>query len=157
MHVPLSPGQIAEVSVDAVDWLQAAARALNSGYLVTIDYGDIAPHLYGEDRRTGTLRAFHKHRLAPSLLQRAGEQDITSSVNFTALMEYGRDAGLETLSFERQSAFLLRMGLIDRIAAIASQTDDPTTDLKSRLAIKNLFVPGGVSDNFRVLIQTKTK
>jgi hypothetical protein len=34
----------------------------------------------------------------------------------------------------------------------ASETGD---DLKSRLAIKNLFVPGGVSDNFRVLIQRK--
>ena len=155
MDVQLSPGQIAEVSLDAVDWLHAAARILNSGYLVTVDYGDIAPHLYGEDRRTGTLRAFHKHSLAPSVLERVGEQDITSSVNFTALMEYGSDAGLETVSFERQSAFLFRMGLIDRIAALASQTDDPTADLKSRLAIKNLFVPGGASDNFRVLIQSK--
>ena len=155
MGVPLSPGQIAEVNLDAVDWLQAAARILNSGYLVTVDYGDIAPHLYGEDRRAGTLRAFHKHSLAPSVLDRVGQQDITSSVNFTALIEYGRDAGLETLSFERQSAFLFRMGLIDRITALASQTADPTADLKSRLAIKNLFVPGGASDNFRVLIQSK--
>jgi len=25
--------------------------------------------------------------------------------------------------------------------------------MKDRLALKNLFVPGGVSDNFRVLVQ----
>jgi SAM-dependent MidA family methyltransferase len=153
--VLLSPGQVVEVNLDAVDWLQAAARILHSGYLVTIDYGDIAPHLYGEDRRGGTLRAFHKHALAASVLERAGEQDITASVNFTALIEYGQDAGLDTISFERQSAFLVRMGLIDRIAAMSSQQDDGPTDLKSRLAIKNLFVPGGSSDNFRVLIQSK--
>jgi SAM-dependent MidA family methyltransferase len=153
--VPLSPGQVLEIGLDAVDWLKAAARVLNSGYLVTIDYGDIAPHLYGKDRRGGTLRAFHKHALAASVLERVGEQDITSSVNFTALMEYGRDAGLETMSFERQSAFLVRMGLIDRVAVMESETGDPTADLKSRLAIKNLFVPGGASENFRVLIQSK--
>jgi SAM-dependent MidA family methyltransferase len=152
---PLSPGQVLEISLDAVDWLKAALGVLNRGYLVTIDYGDIAGHLYGEDRRGGTLRAFHKHALAASVLDRPGEQDITASVNFTALMEYGRDAGLETLSFERQSAFLVRMGLIDRIVAMGSETDDPTAGLKSRLAIKNLFVPGGASDNFRVLIQRK--
>jgi SAM-dependent MidA family methyltransferase len=155
MNVALSPGLVAEVSLDAVDWLKAAASVLNNGYLVTVDYGDIAPHLYGEDRRDGTLRAFYKHALAPSVLERPGEQDITSSVNFTALMEYGRDAGLETVSFERQSAFLFRMGLLDRIAAMGSQTADPTADLKNRLAIKSLFVPGGSSDNFRVLIQQK--
>jgi hypothetical protein len=27
--------------------------------------------------------------------------------------------------------------------------------LKERLAIKNLFVPGGMSDNFRVLVQKR--
>ena len=157
MGVDLSEGQVVEVNLDAVDWLGALAARLGMGYLVTIDYGDIAPHLYGRDRRRGTLRAFHKHAIAPSVLERAGEQDITASVNFTALMEYGRDAGLETISFERQSAFLVRMGLIDRIAAMGIQPDENLTDLKDRLSIKNLFVPGGASDNFRVLIQRKQR
>jgi len=156
MDVPLSDGQIVEVNLDAVDWLRAVTARLNSGYLVTIDYGDIAGHLYGQDRRRGTLRAFHKHAIAPSVLDRVGEQDITASVNFTALMEYGLDAGLDTISFERQSSFLIRMGLIDRIAAMRTQAEEDLTDLKDRLAIKSLFVPGGASDNFRVLIQRRS-
>ena len=155
MDVDLPEGQVVEVNLDAVDWLRAITGVLSTGYLVTIDYGDIAGHLYGQDRRRGTLRAFYKHAIAPSVLERVGEQDITASVNFTALMEYGRDAGLETISFERQSAFLVRMGLIDRIAAMAIQPEEALADLKDRLAIKNLFVPGGASDNFRVLIQRK--
>jgi SAM-dependent MidA family methyltransferase len=154
MNVPLSVGQVVEVNLDGVNWLLAVARVLNSGYLVTIDYGDIAQHLYGPDRRRGTLRAFREHTIAASVLEHAGEQDITSSVNFTALMEYGRDAGLETVSFERQSAFLVRLGLIDRLARVEMHAD-VVTDVKNRLAIKNLFVPGGASDNFRVLIQRK--
>src|SRR5262249_30914202 len=154
MGAQLSAGQIVEINLDAIDWLQAVARPLSAGFLVTIDYGDIAQHLYGQDRRGGTLRAFHKHALAATVLERVGQQDITSSVNFTALMEYGRDAGLETLSFERQSAFLIRLGLIDRIAALETPADI-VAGLKDRLAIKNLFVPGGSSDNFRVLIQRK--
>jgi SAM-dependent MidA family methyltransferase len=154
LGVPLAPGQVIEVNLSAIDWLNAVGRILANGYIVTIDYGDIAQHLYGGDRRRGTLRAFHEHALASSVLDLVGEQDLTSSVNFTALMEYGRDAGLETVSLERQSAFLIRMGLIDRIARMAAETGARAA-LKDRLAIKNLFVPGGASDNFRVLVQRK--
>jgi SAM-dependent MidA family methyltransferase len=152
----LSEGQIVEVNLDAAEWLRAVARILETGYLVTIDYGDVAGHLYSQDRMHGTLRSFYKHALAPSVLDRPGVQDITASVNFTALMEYGRHARLETVSFERQSAFLIRMGLIDRIAAMEMKAD-PMTDLRDRLAVKNLFAPGGSSDNFRVLIQRKLR
>ncbi len=74
-------------------------------------------------------------------------------MNFTALIEYGRDLGFELVSYERQTAFLTRMGLIERIAAEHDASD--SLDLKERLAVKNLFVPGGVSDSFRVLIQRR--
>jgi SAM-dependent MidA family methyltransferase len=121
---------------------------------VTIDYGDLAPLLYAADRAQGTLRSFYRHRLVHSPLERVGEQDITSSVNFTALIESGRDCGLETLSYERQTAFLLRHGLIERITAM-HKPDETLENVKARLAIKNLFVPGGASDNFRVLVQKK--
>ena len=154
MKVKLSEGQVIEINLDAIDWLGRVAAAIGSGYLVTIDYGDVAEHMYGPDRKMGTLRSFYKHRLTDSILERVGEQDMTASVNFTSLIEYGRDFGLETVSYERQTAFLMRRGLIERIANMQSAGGD-IDDLKERLAIKNLFVPGGVSDNFRVLIQKK--
>ena len=154
MKVKLSEGQIIEINLDAIDWLGRVASSIESGYLVTIDYGDVVEHLYGPDRTTGTLRSFYQHRLIDSVLERIGEQDMTASVNFTSLIEYGRDFGLETLSYERQTSFLMRRGLIERIANMQSASG-AVDDLKERLAIKNLFVPGGVSDNFRVLIQKK--
>ena len=153
MQVSLSEGQIIEAGLDAIEFLARVSLAIGRGYLITIDYGDVAGHLYSPERRLGTLRSFYRHRLIESPLERAGEQDITASVNFTALIEYGRQLGLETISYERQSAFLFRMGLIERIAAMGESRSPG--DLKSRLAIKSLFVPGGVSDNFRVLIQRK--
>jgi SAM-dependent MidA family methyltransferase len=150
----LLEGQIVEVNLDALDYLKRAANAINEGYAVTIDYGDLAAHLWSADRAEGTLRSFYRHRLSGSPLERPGEQDITASVNFTALIEYGRDFGLEKVSYERQSSFLIRMGLIDRVGEIYAGSD-AVDDLRERLLIKNLFVPGGVSDNFRVLIQKK--
>jgi len=154
MKVSLAEGQIIEVNLDAVDWLERLAGVLLAGFLITIDYGDIAAHLYAPDRPKGTLRCFYKHQLLDSPLERIGDQDLTASVNFTALMEYGKAAGFETVSYERQSAFLMRNGLIDRISAMHGGSGS-VEDLKERLSLKNLFVPGGASDNFRVLIQRK--
>ena len=102
----------------------------------------------------GTLRCFHQHHLIDSPLDRMGEQDMTASVNFTALIDYGRDFGFQLVSLERQTAFLVRMGLIDRIAS-GHEPGRSLDDLRERLAVKNLFVPGGISDSFRVLVQRR--
>ncbi|HJQ24377.1 MAG TPA: SAM-dependent methyltransferase [Blastocatellia bacterium] len=152
--VTLAENQVVEVNLDALAWLAQVSRATARGFLVTIDYGDVAAHLYAGDRMHGTLRSFYRHQLIDAPLARIGEQDLTASVNFTALIEHGRDCGLATVSYELQTAFLLRHGLIERIAAMHSDSET-LTDVQARLAIKNLFVPGGASDNFRVLIQKK--
>ena len=128
---------------------------IEQGFLVTIDYGDLAAHLYAPDRRNGTLRCFQKHTLTDTPLERIGEQDITASVNFSALIDYGEESGFEKLSYERQTNFLFRHGLIERIAAM--EHNGTMDNLQDRLAIKNLLVPGGVSDNFRVLVQQKIR
>lgn len=154
MAARIGEGWTVEINLDAIDWLERMSRAIEKGYLVTIDYGDVAGHLYAPDRREGTLRSFSRHRLVDSLLDQVGEQDITASVNFTALIEYGRDAGFETVSYEWQSGFLLRSGLVEIIAA-QEYENDSVEAMKERLALKNLFAPGGVSDNFRVLIQRR--
>lgn len=152
--ITLRQGQIVEINLDAVDWLTRMTNALERGLLVTIDYGDTAQQLWTPDRKSGTLRSYYRHRLIDSPLERVGEQDITASVNFTALIEYGRELGFELVSYERQTAFLTRLGLIERIAS-RHDPSESLDDLRERLAVKNLFVPGGVSDSFRVLIQRR--
>jgi SAM-dependent MidA family methyltransferase len=148
-------GQILEINLEAIDWLAALGRSIKRGFLVTIDYGDLTAQLYGPDRRAGTLRSFYRHQITDSPLERIGEQDITASVNFTALIEYGRDFGFEAVSFEPLYSFLARMGLAERIAALDSLAKNSIGDIKDRLALKSLFVPGGITHNFRVLIQRR--
>lgn len=152
--IRLREGWTIEINLDVIDWLARMSRAIERGYLITVDYGDVVGHLYSAERRDGTLRSFRNHRLIESPLEQVGEQDITASVNFTALIEYGGDAGFEMVSYERQSGFLFRNGLVEIIAA-QEYEKDTVEDMKERLNLKNLFVPGGVSDNFRVLIQRR--
>jgi SAM-dependent MidA family methyltransferase len=147
--------QVIEINLAAIDWLEHLSEILKQGFFMTIDYGDLAAHLYSPDRREGTLRCFYKHTLTDSVLARIGLQDITASVNFSALIDYGKDYGFEKVSYERQTNFLFRFGLIERIAAM--ENAGTLDNLKDRLAIKNLLAPGGVSDNFRVLIQKRVR
>jgi SAM-dependent MidA family methyltransferase len=146
-------GQMIEINLDAIGWLARIAHLIEKGFLLTVDYGDLAHHLYSMERREGTLRCFYQHTMTNDPLIRVGEQDITATVNFSALIDYGADYGFKKVSYERQTNFLFRHGLIERIAAM--EATDTLDNLQQRLAIKNLFVPGGVSDNFRVLIQRK--
>jgi SAM-dependent MidA family methyltransferase len=146
--------QVIEINLEAIGWLETLAAAIAKGFLITIDYGDVAAHLYSPERRQGTLRCFYRHTLTHSSLERIGEQDLTASINFSALLDYGKEVGFAKVSYERQTHFLFRHGLIERIAAMEQAAT--IENLKDRLAIKNLLAPGGVSDNFRVLIQKKS-
>jgi SAM-dependent MidA family methyltransferase len=147
--------QLIEVGLDAVRLLSQISKMVHRGYVLTIDYGDLADHLYSQNRRSGTLRSFFRHTLVESPLTQVGEQDITASVNFSALIEYGSEVGLEPLSYERQVDFLTRNGLIEELAAMDFKHGGSVDALRERLAVKNLLVPGGISDNFRVLVQKK--
>ena len=127
----LAEGQTAEVNLDAGEWLRRAAASIGRGFVVTVDYGDDAAGLYGAPhRREGTLRAFRRHALTQDVLGDPGEQDLTTTVNWTQLVIEGETAGLKTLSLERLDAFLLRAGLVEQLelesarAATEADVDD---------------------------------
>lgn len=148
-------GQVAEVNLSAVHYLRQAASVLREGYVVTIDYGDVRPHLYGTARRQGTLRCFYRHSLTDDPFVRIGQQDITASVDFTLLMEAGEWVGLQTVEFKHQRQFLLEQGLIDRLRQMDTAGSHSLAHLKSKLAAKHLLMPGAMGDHFKLLIQRK--
>ena len=63
-----------------------------AGFILTIDYGDTARKLYIRHRHRGTLACYFHHQLTDRPLAKLGEQDITAHVNFTALINEGRQA-----------------------------------------------------------------
>jgi SAM-dependent MidA family methyltransferase len=86
----------------------------------------------------------------PSWLLNPGEQDITAHVDFTSVKAAAAAAGLTTLGFLDQTYFLL-----------ALLTEGPQGDLenpenlKHRLALKTLLMPGGLGSSHKVLLLGK--
>ena len=84
MPVSLAEGQIAEVNLELRKWIGTAAEALGRGYLVTVDYGATAAEILSASAHpAGTLRSFSRQQFVDDLLATPGEQDITSSVNWS--------------------------------------------------------------------------
>ena len=61
-HVDLPDGFCTEVCLDALEWFENISRVLNSGYIVTIDYGYLLDELVQQQRTLGTIRCYYNHR-----------------------------------------------------------------------------------------------
>jgi SAM-dependent MidA family methyltransferase len=156
LGVTLEEGQVAEVNLEVSDWLARAARSVGSGFVVTVDYGDEAASLYGAPhRRGGTLRAFRGHELIEDVLRDPGGQDLTTTVNWTQVVNEGRVAGLKTLTLERLDAFLLRAGLVEQLELESERAESDAEGAALRLGAREMILPGGMASHFQVLVQQK--
>ncbi|MGB7923170.1 MAG: SAM-dependent methyltransferase [Pyrinomonadaceae bacterium] len=152
----LAEGQIIEINLDAEEWMMRAASVLKRGYVVTVDYGAETSELYGAPHRyEGTLRAFHQHRLIDDALARPGEQDITTTIDWTCIKKVGEECGLRTISFERQDQFLLRVGLLDQLEIMTANASTEADALILRAGAREMILPGGLSTSFQVLVQKR--
>ena len=151
----LQEGQRAEVNLKALDWMEDVARCLRRGFVLTIDYGYLAKDLYGPHRRRGTLLCYYRHQTSENPYERLGEQDITSHVNFTSLIQKGEEVGLHLTGFVPQYRFLLALGLLQEMESLEREMSEIDA-LQLRLTLKHLIEPEmGMGELFKVLIQHK--
>lgn len=124
-----------EVHESYRQWLEEWITSWREGEMITIDYGDTYPEIYHR-RPQGTVRAFllHENLTGPAIYQNVGHQDLTADVNFTDLIDWGEELGLETISLTDQTSFL------------APYARDTTQDFY-------LLHPDGPGSAFKVLIQ----
>lgn len=153
VNVTLHPGQLAEVNLNAAQWLAGASTALQSGFIMTIDYGHPATELYAARRKQGTLLCYYRHQTEENPYLRPGQQDITSHVDFSTLMICGTELGLQNVWFGEQYRFLLAAGIVEEIEEIERSERSHEEKLRLRLTLKKLIMPeGGMGDTFRILI-----
>jgi SAM-dependent MidA family methyltransferase len=156
MPLSLAERQIAEVNLELGKWIGAAAEALGRGFVVTVDYGATATEILSPSARpTGTLRSFSRQQFVDDLLATPGEQDITSSVNWSDVIQIGSNLNLQTITFERQDRFLMSQGLLEELELRVSESEDEAERLRLRTGCRELILPDGMAASFQVLVQEK--
>jgi SAM-dependent MidA family methyltransferase len=84
-----------------------------------------------------------------------GKQDMTSHVNFTALVQKGDEVGLRFAGLVPQYRFLLALGLLQETESM-EKVLSTLNGLKLRLSLKHLIESeSGMGEIFKVLIQHK--
>ncbi len=150
----LPDGFRGEVNLGIRPLMTQIARALSRGFVLTIDYGDLARELYSPARNAGTIRTFQGHLLGDRPYTEVGSQDITASVDFTALQEEGERVGLRSLGMTTQADALAALGIRDVVRQPSWTALHPSARAQNRLALEELARPDGLGA-FKWLFQSK--
>lgn len=146
IKIRLEEGSITEINLNAISMIYRLGNLLDSGFIITIDYGHHAQDLFSPERRLGTLLCYHKHTLGTDPFIRIGKQDITTHVDFSSIAIASKDAGLEVTGFTDQMSFLMGLGIAQEMESAAREDFE---------AMKKLILPNDMGRTFKVLIQHK--
>jgi SAM-dependent MidA family methyltransferase len=162
-NIRLEIGWRAEVSPEAISWVERAGQHLEQGFLVLIDYGHEADELYSLAHAHGSLASYQKHAVetgeghgkrSTPWLEKPGTKDITAHVDLTAVRHGAEQTGLKTLSILDQTYFLLGLAS-EELLKTEIKKDNEINMTKRSLALKTLLLPGGLGSTHKVLIFSK--
>ncbi len=154
LGLSLTEGYRGEVNLAMEDWTGQISRALDRGFVLTIDYGQLATDLYSSQNAQGTLICFNRHVVSSDPYQHIGLQDITCQVDFTSLMRMGERHGLAPVGYALQSQFLTNLGFFSFLDALQTQGLSAARTELSRMAMMTLVDSNDYGD-FKVLVQAK--
>jgi len=146
----LPAGFVSEYAPGAGVLLRTLADCLRSGVILITDYGALREAYYHPERSSGTLRAYYRHRVLDDPFRLPGLQDITAHVDFSALIDAARGAGLDVLEFCSQLRFLLGAGLPEVLAA-RMRDMEPIAALSLAQSAKVLMLPSEMGEIFKAL------
>lgn len=153
LNIDIPEGMTTEINLYAKDLIQEIGNKLEKGFVFTVDYGYPSKELYKPYRMRGTLLCYYKHTYNENFYQNIGLQDITSHVNFSALVYYGKKSKLDFVGFTDQAHFLISLGLMDIFQELQEKGDYKSYERLNRL--KTLILPKGMGEKFKILIQSK--
>jgi SAM-dependent MidA family methyltransferase len=155
LGIELAEGQTTEINLRLDQWAEEVASALESGFVLSIDYGHPAAQLYSSEvRPRGTLTTCYRHVQTDAPFRRIGRQDMSAQVDFTSVINAGRRAGLKPMGLTTQGGFLHNLGLgnfLKRLPALGLPISQAQAN---RAGLVDLARPGGLGD-FKVLVQAK--
>jgi SAM-dependent MidA family methyltransferase len=142
-------GYESELNPSLTPWLSALAETLEAGLLLLIDYGYPRREYYHPQRARGTLLCHYRHRVHDDPFFLPGLQDITASVDFSAVADAALAAGLTVAGYSSQAYFLFGCGLEALLAE--SDPEDLVNHLELTRQIKLLTLPGEMGERFKVM------
>ena len=154
LGVTLAEGQRAEINLVLEDQTRSFAESLDSGYVLSIDYGHEASDLYSSSRSKGTLMCHYRHTANSQPFRRIGRQDITAHVDFTTLMQMGKRWGLQACGLVSQRGFLGNLGILGIRNGLRGMGLPSSQYNANMMGLGNLVDPEGLG-GFKVCIQAK--
>ncbi len=151
LPAPFAEGYRSEVLAQLPYWLQAVMGGLKDGAMLFIDYGYARSEYYQPQRSDGTLRAFRQHHMVADVHAYPGLQDITASVDFTALAEAGTGAGFDFAGYCSQASFLIGNRLQENLALAESRAADDIARHALRQQVKQLTLPTEMGERFQAI------
>lgn len=133
-----------EVCFGGAEVMRQLARvvAKQGGSILAVDYG------YAQTQTGDTLQGVRRHAYA-DVLEAPGDTDLSAHVDFGALGNVARQAGLATQPLASQGDFLTRLGIADRARALAGA--NPGSDDAIRAAHDRLVSDSQMGTLFKVL------
>ena len=148
---PFAEGYRSEVLAQLPYWIQAVMGAMRDGAMLFVDYGYARGEYYQPERRDGTRRAFRQHHVTDDVFAWPGLQDITASVDFTALAEAGTAAGFDFAGYCSQASFLIGNRLQENLALAESRAADDVARHALRSQVKHLTLPSEMGERFQAI------
>ena len=118
------------------------------GVLLVVDYGNISG--IGD-----TLQAVNNHKFR-SILEKPGQSDLTSHVNFKLLEEIASKKNLYVSPVKEQQNFLLELGIKERLKSLTKNVSSTIAE-RVETEVKRLIDPDKMGSLFKVIAITKTK
>ena len=131
------------------------SKSINRGAMLIIDYGDLAHRLYAEQDPHPTMRCYRNHKVSDNPYEFLGEQDVTCSVNFSELIFEAIISGFSVADFTDSRSFFIRWGILDLLSSLAGNGRLDIEKYNEIQKIKNLVLPSGMGDIFKVLFLEK--
>jgi SAM-dependent MidA family methyltransferase len=144
---------ITEVNFYIKPWLNSLSDILDKGLILISDYGYPRQELFHPQRHAGTLICHYRHHVHDDPFLYPGLQDITASVDFTAVAEAAVDVNLHVSGFTTQAHFLIACGLDQFV--LEQETDDVTERTKMTHQVTKLTMPGEMGEKFKFIGLTK--
>jgi len=133
-------------------WIQAVAGSLTAGLLLFVDYGYVRREFYLPERDDGTLMAHYRHHAHNDPLYLPGLNDLTVSVDFTALAEAGNSAGFGVAAYLPQAQFLIGAGLQEVFENAQAQVADEHSRYRLAQQVKKLMLPEQMGERFQAML-----